>query len=227
MKGTVIDCAFIILGGLVGSLLKAKLIKGELVNNVMPSLGLCAILVGVVGCTNVNNPVVAVIALVVGGIVGNAIHLEDKVEKIFNKGSVLLHRMPVSHKFIEGIISYALLSVVGSMSIIGAMEDALTGDISLLLTKTVLDFVCAIFFSMTYGISICFSAVIVFLYQGIFSSLAIAISPILTPAVIGDMSAIGSVLIFIVGLNLLKVTDYKTMDLVPAIFLPILLWQFI
>ena len=146
MRGTFIDCVFIIFGGLIGTLLKSKLTKGNFIDNVMPSLGLCAILVGVVGCTSVNNPIVAIIALVAGSLIGNTFHLEDNLEKFLNKAADILRGTPLSHRFIEGLISFSLLSIVGSMSIVGAMEDALTGDISLLLTKTALDFVCAIFF---------------------------------------------------------------------------------
>lgn len=227
MRGTFIDCACIIFGGLIGTLLRTKLKDENFSDKVRPSLGLCAILVGVVGCTSVNHPIVAVIALVAGGIIGSAVHLEDNLKNLFDKGSESLKKTPISDNFVKGLISYSMLSIAGSMAIVGVMEDALAGDISLLITKTVLDFVCAVLFSLTYGIAICFSSLIVFLYQGMFAWLASMLAPLLTTSVIGDMSAIGSVIIFIVGLNLLKVTDYKTMDFVPAIFLPIILCQFI
>lgn len=113
------------------------------------------------------------------------------------------------------------------MAIVGPISNCLTGDISTLMTKAVLDFICAILFGTTFGLSVVCTIVVVFAYQGMFALLALVIAPVMTTSVVGDMSCIGSLLIFLMGLNLLKVTDVKTMNLTPAIFLPILLHQFI
>ena len=227
MTGTVIDCFGIILGGAIGTILKNKLIKKDLADKVLQMLGLCALLVGITGVMDVSHPLVAIISIVSGGIIGTLLHIESKLETSMNRLSSLMKKTPVSTNFIEGFTSYSLLSIVGSMAIVGAIENSLNHNISTLLTKTTLDFICAVLFGSTFGVCICFTSVVVLLYQGIFSWLASILSPLITAGILGDMSAIGSVLIIVVGFNLLNITDYKTMDLVPAIFLPVILCQFI
>lgn len=227
MTGTFIDCCAIALGTTIGAIAKSKFKDGIFSEKLMQTLALCAILVGIVGCYDVSNPIVAILSLVVGGIIGNAIQLENCVVWLLNKSSALLSKTHMSEKKIEGFISYSLLSIVGSMAIVGAIQNGLNGDMTTLLTKSMLDLICAILFGASFGFSIMFSIVIVLIYQGFFSCLAAILSPVITTAVLGDMSAVGSVLIFCVGLNLLGVCDFKTMNLVPAIFLPILIYQFI
>lgn len=227
MTGTIIDCCAIVLGTTIGTIANSKLKKGNLSEKVMQTLALCAFLVGITGCLDVSNPIVAILSLVAGGLIGNAIQLEKWVVWLLNKSSTILSKTPMSEKSIEGFVSYSLLSIVGSMAIVGAIQNGLSGDITTLLTKSVLDLICAILFGASFGASILFSVVIVFAYQGFFSCLAVILSPVITATVLGDMSAVGSVLIFCVGLNLLGVCNYKTMNLVPAIFLPIFIYQFL
>ena len=227
MTGTIIDCCAIVLGTTIGTIANSKLKKGNLSEKVMQTLALCAFLVGITGCLDVSNPIVAILSLVAGGLIGNAIQLEKWVVWLLNKSSTILSKTPMSEKSIEGFVSYSLLSIVGSMAIVGAIQNGLSGDITTLLTKSVLDLICAILFGASFGVSILFSVAIVFAYQGFFSCLAVILSPVITATVLGDMSAVGSVLIFCVGLNLLGVCNYKTMNLVPAIFLPIFIYQFL
>lgn len=227
MTGTIIDCCAIVLGTTIGTIANSKLKKGNLSEKVMQTLALCAFLVGITGCLDVSNPIVAILSLVAGGLIGNAIQLEKWVVWLLNKSSTILSKTPMSEKSIEGFVSYSLLSIVGSMAIVGAIQNGLSGDITTLLTKSVLDLICAILFGASFGASILFSVAIVFAYQGFFSCLAVILSPVITATVLGDMSAVGSVLIFCVGLNLLGVCNYKTMNLVPAIFLPIFIYQFL
>lgn len=225
MTGTFIDCAAITTGTMIGALANSKFKNSKLSDKMMQSLALCAFLVGITGCLDVSNPIVAILSIVIGGVVGEALHLEERLVWLLNKSSTVLAKTAMSEKSIEGFISYSLLSIVGSMSIVGAIQNGLTGDTSMLLTKSVLDFICAVLFGASFGVSIMFSVVIVLLYQGFFASLAVVLSPVITTAILGDISAVGSILIFCVGLNLLGVSNYKTMNLVPAIFLPILLCQ--
>mgnify|MGYP001077516930 CR=1 FL=1 len=227
MTGTIIDCFAIALGTTIGTIANSKLKKGNISEKVMQTLALCAFLVGITGCLDVSNPIVAIISLVAGGLIGNAIQLEKWVVWLLNKSSSILSKTPISEKSVEGFVSYSLLSIVGSMAIVGAIQNGLNGDITTLLTKSVLDMICAILFGASFGMSILFSVAIVFVYQGFFSCLAVMLSPVITTAVLGDMSAVGSVLIFCVGLNLLGICNYKTMNLVPAIFLPIFIYQFL
>ena len=227
MNGTFIDMAAIVVGGLIGFFVNSKLISDELQDKVMQALALCAFLIGIAGAMDLNNPIICIVSIVAGVFIGNVLSLENCLVWCLNKLSKVLANTPVSEHFVKGFISYSLLSIAGSMAIVGPISNCLTGDISTLMTKAVLDFICAILFGTTFGLSVVCTIVVVFAYQGMFALLGLVIAPVMTTAVIGDMSCIGSLLIFLMGLNLLKVTDVKTMNLTPAIFIPILLHQFI
>ena len=125
----------------------------------------------------------------------------------------------------EGFVTASLLFCVGAMAIVGALQDGLTGDHSTLFAKALLDGISAIIFGASLGIGVSFSAAAVFLYQGIIAVLASFLSPLLGDAVIAEMTCVGSLLILALGTNLLNVTKIKVMNLVPAVFFPILFCQ--
>ena len=112
------------------------------------------------------------------------------------------------------------------MAIVGSLQDGLTGDHSTLFAKSLLDGISSVVFSASLGIGVAFSAVAVLLYQGAISLAAAFLSPLLGDAVIAEMTCVGSLLIVALSLNMLGLTKIKVMNLVPAIFLPILLCLF-
>ena len=126
----------------------------------------------------------------------------------------------------EGFVTASLLFCVGAMAIVGALENGLTGNYETLQAKSLLDGISAIVFASSLGIGVAFSAVALFLYQGSISLLASVLSPLLGDAVIAEMTCVGSLLIVALALNMLNLTKIKVMNLVPAIFLPILLCTF-
>ena len=121
----------------------------------------------------------------------------------------------------------SLLFCVGAMAIIGALQDGLVGNYDMLLTKSMLDGVSAVIFASTLGIGVILSGAFVLTYQGSISLLAGVLAPFLTDSVINEMTCIGSLLIIALGFNVLKITHIKIMNLVPAIFIPILLGLFL
>ena len=123
----------------------------------------------------------------------------------------------------EGFVTSSLLFCVGAMSIVGALENGLTGNFDTLKAKSVLDGISSIIFASSLGVGVGLSAVPVLLYHGLISLAAGVLSPLLGDAVIAEMTCVGSLLIVAMGLNMLGVTKIKVMNLVPGIFLPILL----
>ena len=121
----------------------------------------------------------------------------------------------------------SLLFCVGAMAIIGALQDGLVGNYDMLLTKSMLDGVSAVIFASTLGIGVILSGAFVLTYQGSISLLAGVLAPFLTDSVINEMTCVGSLLIIALGFNVLKITHIKIMNLVPAIFIPILLGLFL
>ncbi len=226
LNGTFIDCTAIVIGTVLGAAARSRIVNSPLADRMTQSLALCAFLVGITGSLDVSNPLTAIVSFVIGGLIGDILDLERRLVWLLNKSAALLSSTSLSEKSIEGLISYTLLSIVGSLSVVGALENGLTGDITKLMTKSLLDLICAVMFGASFGLSVMLSAIVVLLYQGFFASLALILSPVITEAVLGDMSAIGSVLIFCTGLNLLGVCRFKTMNMLPALFLPILLGLF-
>jgi hypothetical protein len=165
--------------------------------------------------------------MVIGAIIGELLdldlrmrHLGDWVQEKTKRLSLGGGKASIS----DGFVTASLLFCVGAMAIVGALNDGLTGDHSMLFAKSMLDGISSIVFSASLGIGVAFSAVAIFLYQGIIAVLASFLSPLLDPnTVIPEMTCVGSLLIVALGLNMLDLTKIKVMNLVPAIFLPILL----
>lgn len=128
----------------------------------------------------------------------------------------------------EGFVTASLLFCVGAMAIVGALNDGLTGDHTTLFAKSLLDGIIAVVFASSLGIGVAFSAAAVFVYQGAIALLASVLAPYLqNGSTIAEMTCVGSLLIIALSLNMLGLTKIKVMNLVPAIFLPILLCQFL
>jgi uncharacterized membrane protein YqgA involved in biofilm formation len=127
----------------------------------------------------------------------------------------------------EGFVNCSLLICVGAMAIVGALESGLTGTHSTLFAKSFIDTVAAFIMSTTMGIGVALSGILVMVYEGLIALMAQFIAPVLTDIVINEMTCVGSILIVGVGLNLLKVTNIRVMNTIPAIFFPILFCMFL
>ena len=117
----------------------------------------------------------------------------------------------------------SLLFCVGAMAIVGALQGGLTGDHSTLFAKSLLDGISSVVFAASLGIGVVFSAAAIFLYQGLIAVSASFLSPFLGESVIAEMTCVGSLLIIALSTNILNITKIKVMNLVPAIFIPIIL----
>ncbi len=124
----------------------------------------------------------------------------------------------------EGFVSASLLFCVGAMAIVGSLQDGLNQDASMLYTKAMLDGVSSVIFGSSLGIGVILSSLFVFLYQGGITLLASLIAPFLSDLVITEMTCVGSLLIIGLALNMLRITNLKLMNFVPAIFMPIILF---
>lgn len=215
---------------------------------VFHAIGLCVILIGIDGAIKgaVNGQIcdalsesgviladisgektlVIIISMVIGVIFGELVDLDKRINGLGDKVQSLMKGR--GGNVSQGFVSASLLFCVGSMAIVGALNSGIARDHSIQITKGVIDMVAAIIFASSLGIGVLFSSVLVFVYQGAISLLASYIQPFLTNDVIACMTAVGSLVIIALGLNLLGVTKMKIMNFVPAIFLPILfvpLWD--
>lgn len=220
MKGFIINTLTVSFGSLVGLYLGKK-IKEDIKNSVFNALGLITIFLGIKMALQGKDAIVMVLSLVFGALIGSAIQLEDKVSIFFDN---LKHRYVSQKGGVEGFIVASTLFCVGSMTIIGSIKDGVYNDGTLIKTKSIMDGFASILLSARYGPSVIFSAVSVFLIQG-----ALTISSKFLPAFsqefMFNLDGVGGIIVLSIGLNLLNLTNIKTLDLLPSlIFLPILLW---
>ncbi len=163
---------------------------------------------------------VMIICLVVGSIIGEAIDIEQKLNRF---AEFIQKKLPGSgSNFSAGIVTATLLFCVGAMAIVGSLEEDLTGNADTLYAKSILDCISSIIFSATMGIGVLFSAIPVLLYQGAINLLAGFLKPLLTPEVISQMSLVGNILILGIGVNILEIRSIKVANMLPSVFLPIL-----
>lgn len=221
MLGTIVNCITIILGCLVGLLAKGK-ISERISNTIMSGLALSVIIIGISGALKSEDTLQMIICIAVGAFIGEVIDIDKWLYRfgdfIENKISKKKGKISIS----EGFISASLLFCVGAMAMVGALESGLQGNYTTLYAKSVLDGISSIIFASTLGIGVILSVVTVFIYQGVITMCAGILSSILSTAVITNMSAIGSVLILGLGLNILGVTKIKIANLLPAVLIPII-----
>ena len=219
MLGTFANVAAIIVGGLIGTLLKNGL-SPKISDTVLKGLALCVLLVGISNALKVNNLLLVFIAVVFGAIIGEWLDIDQKL-KSFGDG---LAAKLKGHggKVSEGFVTGSLLYCVGAMAIVGSLESGLSGNHQTLYAKSILDGVVAIIFASTLGIGIVLSAFSVLLYQGAITLAAASLQPLLSEGVKADITCIGGLLIIGIGLNMLEQHNIKVANLLPAAFIPLL-----
>lgn len=218
MLGTIVNSLAIIGGCIVGLLLKGGI--PERINEIiMKGISLCVLLIGIQGAIKSSNTLLLIFSMVIGGFIGELIDIDKGLIKL---GEFIEKKLKgKGGKVAEGFITASLVYCVGAMAIVGSLESGLTGNHQTLFSKSVLDGISAIIFTSSLGIGVVLSAVSVFIYQGSITMAATLIKPLLTTSVINEMSAIGSLVIVGLSLNLMGITKIKIANLLPAIFIPI------
>ena len=219
MLGTVVNTLAVAAGGAIGLLLK-KGIPQKITDAVMQGLALCVIFMGVSGALEGSKTLAMIVAMALGAVVGTLLDLDGRLNKL---GDTIEAKMGPGGqgRIATGFVTASLLYCVGALAIVGSLQSGLTGDHSMLYTKSMLDFISSIVLCASLGVGVILSAATLFLYQGVITLLAQALAPILTDAVIAEMTCVGSLLIIGMGLNMLGVTKIKIMNYVPAIFIVI------
>ena len=237
MLGTIVNAAAIVVGGAFGLLLKKGLPK-RMADTLMIGLGLCTLYIGISGCLEGENTLVLIVSMVVGTIIGEAVYLDDKINRLGKflerKFSGKPENIEADAEFptqkvslAEGFVTSSLLFCVGAMAIVGSLQSGLTGNHETLFAKSTIDGVAAIIFASTLGTGVMLSAGLLFVYQGSITLLARFIEPFLTSPVIAEMNCVGNVIIIGVAMNMLGISKFKVMNFVPAIFLPIVLCRWL
>lgn len=225
MIATLVNTTTVILGSCIGLVIK-KGIPTRISDQLMKALGLCTIYIGISGAFKGENTLVMIVAMVVGTLIGEGMDIDKRVNAFVRKVENKFKKEDSETSIAEGFINASLLFCIGSMTVVGALNAGLLQDYTMLYTKSTLDLCSSIIFASTLGIGVLFSAGFVLVYQGGLTLLAGLLAPVLSTAVINEMTCVGSLIIIATGLNLLGVTKLKLMNFLPAMFLPILLCMF-
>ena len=215
MIGTYVNIVAIIIGTTIGCLLK-KGIKEQYRNTLMQGMGLSAVALGVNAIvSNMGKstiPVMFIVSIALGGLIGQRLNLSDNIDKLgakYSKGSNL-----------EGLMTAILLFCFGTLAILGPIESALNNNHTYLFTNATLDFITSIVLASNFGISIMFVAVVLFITQGSIYVGATFLEPFITPELLTEVGIVGGMLILSTGLSILKIKDIKTINYLPALLIP-------
>lgn len=216
MIGTIVNTACILVGSLAGGLLK-KLMSERLSEALFSAMGLAAFLLGVNAVVqnmpNSSYPVLFIASLALGGAVGSALRLSDRMERLTNrKGDGRLG---------EGLVTGCLLFCIGTLSILGPVQSALYGDETFLFTNAMLDLVTSAVLASTYGVGMALAAGVLFAWQGAIYALTLLLGDFISATMMTELSIVGGALIVMSGLSILKVKDFKTLDFLPALVVPV------
>lgn len=227
MLGTIVNSIAVIVGCLVGLLVKDRLTE-KIGTTIMNGLALCVLYIGISGTLNGGDTLIMIISIAIGALIGEAIDIDKWLNKLgYHLESKFKNNKKNNISIAEGFITASLLFCVGAMAIVGSLESGLKGNHNTLFTKSILDGISSIIFTSSLGIGVIFSAVSVFIYQGVITLGAELLSGVLSTTVVTNMSAVGGLLIIGLGFNMLGITKVKIANLLPAIFLPILFQLFI
>lgn len=234
--GTIVNVLAIILGSGVGILFKGGL-RERFQQIMMQACGLATMFIGMAGAfemifsatvgdnktvdISTGGTMLIVMSLVIGGLIGEAINIEKRLDYIGEKLKTLV-RAGKDNKFVEGFVTASLVVCVGAMAICGSLEDGISGNPQTLFIKSILDFVIVAVFASVYGVGVGFSALSVGVFQGTVTLLATFIAPFMSSHLISTLSGVGSVLIFAVGLNLLFPKKVRVGNLLPALLIPVI-----
>lgn len=227
MTGTLVNAVAVIVGGLIGILLK-KGIKERYTLSINKALGLAVLIIGINGVIanmftsdggslSSSGELLLVVFLVIGTFIGEILKLDERFGK-FCKG---IENKFSSDGFASGFINGTVLFCVGAMSIVGSINDGLTGNSSVLFVKSALDFVNAVIFGATLGYGVIFTFIPILIYQGGISLLAGTLSGILQGELLEQICMVGYAIIMAIGLNFLLKDKFKTLNMVPALLLPV------
>jgi uncharacterized membrane protein YqgA involved in biofilm formation len=224
MIGTIVNVIAVIIGSSIGLIIHKKLPE-RLVKVTFQSLGLFTILLGVKMALESQNLLILIFSLLLGGLLGSGLKLNDGLEKQTEKLNARFGGK--NQNFNKGLITAFLLFCVGSMTILGAIEEGMNGDPQLLLIKSLMDGFSSIALTVAFGIGVMFSVIPLLIFQGGLTLLAMWLGSLFPEIYIIEISAVGGIILLGLGFNLLEITKIKIIDLLPAIiFSPILIFVY-
>jgi len=224
MLGTIINAVAVIIGSIIGLILHKKLPE-KLTKTAFHGVGLFTIILGIIMAIKINNLLIMIFSIVFGSIIGEIIDIDkwinnfgERLKKIF-KGK--------NDRFAEGFITAFLLYCMGSMTILGAIEEGLGGIPNLLVAKSILDGFSSIILSAAMGIGVLFSFIPLLIFQGCLTILASSLQDVFTNLIINELSAVGGILLLGLGITILDIKKIKILNMLPSLIIAVILTYFI
>ncbi|MBQ7968721.1 MAG: DUF554 domain-containing protein [Clostridia bacterium] len=232
--GTIINVGAILLGGIIGALF-GKFLKESLQSSLVKATGICVMFIGISGALEKimtvsdgkltsGGTLMMICSMALGTLIGELIDIEGKIER-FGEWLKKKTGNAKDNLFVEGFVSASITFCVGAMTVVGSINDGLFRDYSILLVKSLLDFIIVIVMTSSIGKGCIFSAIPVLILQGGFTLGAKLIEPYMTDMALNNLSLVGSILIFCVGLNLFRKNSVKVANMLPAIVIAVV-WAF-
>ena len=228
--GTIINTLAIILGGL-GGLLFGRFLKESVQDALCKACGVSTLFLGIAGALEgmltvegtgvVSGGTMLVIGCIsLGSLIGALLNLEDGMER-FGQWLKIKTGNARDARFVDAFVTASLTVCIGAMAIVGSIQDGIKGDYSILAAKAVLDFIIIMVMTCSMGKGCIFSAIPVAIFQGSITALAGLIKPLMTDAALSNLSMIGSILIFCVGVNLVWGKKLQVANMLPAVVLAV------
>ena len=229
--GTMINSAAIVAGGVVGHF-TGKMFRSEQQDALTKACGISVLFIAVAGAMQgmmridgdtivSGRSMLVVLCLALGTVAGELIGIERGFEK-FGEWLKIKTGNGGDQRFVNAFVTASLTVCIGAMAIVGAIQDGILGDYSTLAVKAVLDFIIIAVMTSSLGKGAAFSAIPVFIFEGVITLLARMVSPIMTEQAIAYLSLIGSVLIFCVGVNLVWGKLIRVANMLPAVVLAVI-----
>ena len=224
--GTIINSAAIIVGGVFG-LLFGKILNERIQDSLQKASGICVLFIGIAGAMegmlklsgsslSAGRSMLIVASLALGALVGEILNIEHGFER-FGEWLKVKTGNAKDKSFVEGFVTASLTVCIGAMAVVGSIKDGISGDYSILATKAILDFIIIMVMTCSLGKGCIFSAIPVAVFQGLITALARLIKPLMTDGALANLSLIGSILIFCVGVNLVWDKRIKVANLLPSL----------
>ena len=224
--GTIINVLAILAGGAAG-LLGGKWLNARCQETLIRAMGVCVMVVGLAGAMEkmlaveggklaAGGTMMLVISMALGGLAGEMLDLDGKMER-FGRWLREKSGNGKDKQFLDAFVTATMTVCIGAMAIVGAVEDGIHGNYTILAAKALMDFVIILVMASSMGKGCLFSAIPVGIFQGSVTLLARLVEPLLTAAALGNLSLVGSVLIFCVGVNLIWNHTIRVANLLPAL----------
>lgn len=226
MLGVLVNVFTVFIGSLIGLLFK-KGIPEKVSHAAMTGLGACTLYIGISGSLTGENVLILIASVVLGAIVGTLLGIDSAINLLAEKVEQKFKKDGKSVSLAEGLVTSTLLFCVGAMTVTGSLTAGITGDNTILYTKATLDLVSSILLASTLGIGVLFSTITVFIIQGGLVLLSALVAPFLSLGAINEMTCAGSLLIIMIGTNLMGITKIKVADFLPAILFAPLLYNLV